>query len=139
MESDGNEDRQGAHSCTGVNDSGVKADRPKPSGNQNNNSGSNKRQREDDSKWAWKKIPPRTGKPSTILKNKKTYHWCPKHAMWTVHTPEECKLTKKQSAVANVATDTSKEDDKDKEKTNDKVQVDQAYQSIITSGGRVFA
>ena len=43
-------------------------------------------------KWAWKKVPPSSGASSTKFVNTKTYHWCVKHAMWTIHTPADCKL-----------------------------------------------
>jgi hypothetical protein len=42
----------------------------------------------------------------TITKNKKTYHWCPKHAQWCIHTPTECKLTEPKKATAPVAQET---------------------------------
>jgi hypothetical protein len=43
-------------------------------------------------KYGWKKIPPKPGKPNRMVwkPNGKTYHWCPKHRQWTIHTPEEC-------------------------------------------------
>lgn len=40
--------------------------------------------------WAWKKIPPKSGEPNKKLMKGKTYHWCPNHLMWTIHTPQEC-------------------------------------------------
>lgn len=41
---------------------------------------------------AWKKVPPKDGAAQTIKKDGRTYHWCIKHAMWTMHKPSECKL-----------------------------------------------
>jgi hypothetical protein len=96
----------------------------------------NKRQKIDDKKWAWKQVAPKTGTPHTMEKNKKTYHWCVKHAMWTIHRPEECRLNQKQTITANVTVEEEKETEKKEKET---VQVDQAYQSIISSGGRIFA
>jgi hypothetical protein len=41
----------------------------------------------------WKKIAPKEGEPTTIVKNGKTYHWCTKcrngKGMWALHTTEE--------------------------------------------------
>jgi hypothetical protein len=42
--------------------------------------------------------PPKSGEPSTkrIYSDgkHKTYHWCPYHNEWTIHTPAECKRLK---------------------------------------------
>jgi hypothetical protein len=43
-----------------------------------------------DKKWAWKEKPPKDGELKTKKYAKKTYHWCPKHSAWTIHSPEEC-------------------------------------------------
>ena len=42
-------------------------------------------------KWAWKKVEPAEGEPKQKQFNGKTYHWCPNHQQWTIHTPEECR------------------------------------------------
>jgi hypothetical protein len=48
-----------------------------------------------DKKYAWKRIPPKDGDP--VIKKvyvngiSKTYHCCPYHLQWTVHSPKECK------------------------------------------------
>jgi hypothetical protein len=34
---------------------------------------------------------PADGQPKTKKVNNKTYHWCPNHQSWTIHTPAECK------------------------------------------------
>jgi hypothetical protein len=100
---------------------------------------SNKRDRDNEGKWAWKRIAPKQGKPSTFVRGNKTYHWCHKHRMWTIHTPEECTL-KQPLPEVNSTTEEKKETTKEnKESKKDKVQMDQAYQTIINSGGRVFA
>jgi hypothetical protein len=48
-----------------------------------------------DKKYAWKKIPPKNGDPSTKKVHlngiSKTYYWCPHHQQWIVHSPKECK------------------------------------------------
>ena len=46
----------------------------------------------DAEKWAWKKVPPASGASSTKVVNTKTYRCCVKYAMWTIHTPSDCKL-----------------------------------------------
>ena len=51
-----------------------------------------------DKKYAWKLIPPKAGEPSvkSVLDDgkRKTYHWCPYHNQWTIHSPSECKKLK---------------------------------------------
>jgi hypothetical protein len=39
---------------------------------------------------AWKKVAPKGNEATTKSVNNKTFHWCPKHKMWTVHKPAEC-------------------------------------------------
>ena len=46
----------------------------------------------DAEKWAWKKVPPESDASSTKVVHTKTYHWCVKHAMWTIHTLDNYKL-----------------------------------------------
>jgi hypothetical protein len=51
-------------------------------------------QQDMDKKYAWKRVPPKSGEPSTKKmysdgKNK-IYHWCPNHNQWTIHTAAEC-------------------------------------------------
>lgn len=47
----------------------------------------------DDEKFAWKKVPPKDGEPKTKIVNGKTYyHGCP-HNIWTIHKPEDCRMT----------------------------------------------
>jgi len=59
-------------------------------------SGSNANSQQDmDKRYAWKRVPPKSGEPSTKKmysdgKNK-IYHWCPHHNQWTIHTAAECK------------------------------------------------
>ena len=62
---------------------------------------SNKKGRSNTDKWAWKKDPPKDSDPKTKQFNHKTYHWCHKHQMWTLHKPSECKL-KQATAAKNV-------------------------------------
>ena len=46
--------------------------------------------------WKEKKV---TGK-EVLVKNNKTYHWCPYHRAYTIHKPDDCRLaTKKQKSV----------------------------------------
>ena len=43
-----------------------------------------------------------TGK-EVLVKNNKTYHWCPYHRAYTIHKPEECRMsTKKQKTDKEV-------------------------------------
>jgi hypothetical protein len=52
-------------------------------------------QQDMDKRYAWKKIPPKSGEPSTkkmLVDGKhKVYYWCPHHLEWTIHKPSECK------------------------------------------------
>ena len=45
-------------------------------------------------KYAWKDVVPKSGDPKTMDKNGKTYHWCPHHKAWTLHTAENCRMSK---------------------------------------------
>jgi hypothetical protein len=40
---------------------------------------------DNEEKWKWKKVPPKAGQATTIKKNKKEYHWCPKHKQWCIY------------------------------------------------------
>ena len=39
----------------------------------------------------WMLVKPSEGQPKTKKVNNKTYHWCPNHQSWTIHTPADCK------------------------------------------------
>ena len=45
-------------------------------------------------KYAWKLVPPASGKPKTKEVNKKAYHFCPHHnnnaGAWVIHHPNKC-------------------------------------------------
>ena len=49
------------------------------------------------SSWKEKKV---TGK-EVLVKNNKTYHWCPYHRAYTIHKPDECKLSTKKQKTDN--------------------------------------
>jgi hypothetical protein len=55
-------------------------------------------QQDMDKKYAWKRMPPKSGEPSTKRMysdgKHKTYYWFPHHEQWTIHTPAECKRLK---------------------------------------------
>jgi hypothetical protein len=48
------------------------------------------KKKDNDKNYAWKKVPPKEGEPHTKKMRQKTYHWCPNHKAWTVHSPSEC-------------------------------------------------
>ena len=51
---------------------------------------------------AWKKVPPKAGKPLTKKIKNKDFHWC-KHCMaWTMHLPTDCRL-KDRAKPSNTA------------------------------------
>jgi hypothetical protein len=97
-----------------------------------------KRTKEREDKYAWKKVPPKAGKPTKFMRNKKTYHWCPKHSAWTIHTPEEFKLTNEVN-IANTTTETNNRDEESgKDKDEGSICIDQAYNTIVSNGGRML-
>jgi hypothetical protein len=53
--------------------------------------GPNDTPRKNDKKWAWKDKKPKDNESKTKKVDGKTYHWCPKHKAWTIHSPAECK------------------------------------------------
>jgi hypothetical protein len=40
----------------------------------------------------WKKKEPNSTEPHDKMVNGKKYHWCPKHKLWTIHSPSDCTL-----------------------------------------------
>jgi hypothetical protein len=56
--------------------------------------------------FAWKAVAP-TDKSKSKVVNNKTYHWCPGHKAWTLHTAAECRLAGKESTTATSSTDKS--------------------------------
>jgi len=65
----------------------------------------------------WKKVAPKSGGPTTIQKNGRTYHWCPNHQAWTYHKPEECKGKEfRKEESGNEKNDNEKKDDEKKDK-----------------------
>jgi hypothetical protein len=84
--------------------------------------------------WAWKKVPPKPGKPTTMKKIKRDYHWCPKHKLWCIHRPEECK--RPESPVANETVTVA--EDQESRASSTSVRNDPILQSIVNNG-RVFA
>ncbi len=51
--------------------------------------------RDEDSKYKWKLKAPKDGESTSkmVLSDgeKKKYHWCEYHKLWTIHSPKECK------------------------------------------------
>jgi hypothetical protein len=95
------------------------------------NNDRNNRNYRDETKYAWKKIAPKPGKPHVLQKNKKTYHWCANHAAWCIHTQEQCELK-------NIASETTENSEPTPEATPARIIVDPVLQSIVGSG-RIFA
>jgi hypothetical protein len=52
--------------------------------------------------FAWKAVAP-TDKSKTKVVNSKTYHWCPQHKAWTLHTAGECRLASKEAPTPTTA------------------------------------
>jgi hypothetical protein len=59
--------------------------------------------------FAWKKDRPKATEPQSKMYNKKRYHWCEKHGMWSIHTPEQCFL-KDKVVSSNSATNSTSGD-----------------------------
>eukprot|EP00978_Attheya_sp_CCMP212_P038792 scaffold195892_cov65-Attheya_sp.AAC.1 len=59
--------------------------------------GDNKRasKKKDDPDFAWKLM--RKAGETTRKVNNKVYHWCSKHNAWTLHKPDDCRLTQDSS------------------------------------------
>lgn len=88
---------------------------------------SNKSTKDDkEDKWAWKKKPPKSGKPWTKKLNEKTYHWCKWHKAWVVHDPTACRLRTGNTTSSNANTSEPEESS-----NNEGTQV-QAMQAIVT-------
>ena len=55
----------------------------------------------------WKLQAPKDGEPKVKEVNGKSFNWCPRHQLWTVHTPAECNLLKQQSFTNTTGQSTS--------------------------------
>jgi hypothetical protein len=92
-------------------------------------------QQDMDRKYAWKKIPPKSGEPSTKKMNvdgkHKVYYWCPNHLEWTIHKPSECRRLRprrKNQDYKNKKA-TKRQNFKDKKKAY--IQAKAAYQACL--------
>ena len=70
----------------------------------------------DDKKWAWKLNTLMANAPQTKQFESETYHWCPKHVAWTLHSPADCRKgeTPNKTAVATPVKTPTKKADADK-------------------------
>jgi hypothetical protein len=50
---------------------------------------------------AWKKLPPKDGKPTVKDVGGKKYQWCVHHTAWGVHSAQECHLGASRKGAAN--------------------------------------
>jgi hypothetical protein len=62
------------------------------------NKGSKTKGKDKKNKYDWKKTSPAAGKSHTFVwpDNGKTYHWCPNHKAWAIHSPDECTKNERQ-------------------------------------------
>jgi hypothetical protein len=92
-------------------------------------------QQDMDRKYAWKKIPPKSGEPSTkkmyVDGKHKVYYWCPHHLEWTIHKPSECKrlMPRKKNQDYKNKKATKRQNFKDKNKAY--IQAKAAYQACL--------
>ena len=92
-------------------------------------------QQDMDKKYAWKKVPPKSGEPLTkrmyVDGKYKVYYWCPNHLEWTNHKPSECRRLRprrKNQDYKNKKT-TKKQNFKNKKKAY--IQAKAAYQAML--------
>jgi hypothetical protein len=93
---------------------------------------------------AWKKTPPAAGAEHTIKKNKKEYHWCPKHKMWCIHRPDQCQLLGNgQQPVANETVSNASDSSSITPSTTTEVpppmRIDPVLQTFVSGTGRIFS
>ena len=84
----------------------------------------------DSGKWAWKSVAPQANQAQTKEYNSKTYHWCPNHVMWCIHTPAECKGIKKAAPEASDAS-TMNTDDDDTTASKRKLELTNAFHAFV--------
>ena len=56
-----------------------------------------KQSKKKDERFAWKEK--KVAGKETLVKNNKTYHWCPYQKAYTIHKPAECRLSSKKPKV----------------------------------------
>jgi hypothetical protein len=71
---------------------------------------------------AWKKIPPKAGEATIKQVDKKTYHFCPNHKAWCIHTAVQCTLKPPTSSLPI---------DETKGEEADKLVINRAYHAIV--------
>jgi hypothetical protein len=87
-------------------------------------------------KYAWKRVPPKSGKPSTKRVYSdgkyKIYHRCPYHNQWTVHAPADCKRLKPTRGKKDYKNRkaTKRQDFKDKKQAF--IQAKAAYEACLS-------
>jgi hypothetical protein len=69
--------------------------------------GNKKPKNGDTDKWAWKAIAPKANQSQTKQVNNKTYHWCPNHVKWCIHTPADCKGFAKATVPTSISGSTT--------------------------------
>ena len=79
--------------------------------------------KENKEKPKWKTVSPKVGEPTTKSSNGKTYHWCPNHNKWTIHSASECRGLKKYDAPTPSVTSNQEEKKKKKSKQELKMKV----------------
>jgi hypothetical protein len=95
-------------------------------------------QQDMDKKYAWKRVPPKSGEPSTKRmysdgKNK-TYHWCPHHNEWTIHTAAECKRLKPTRGKKDYKNKKAFKSQNFKDKKQAFIQAKAAYEACLGAG-----
>jgi hypothetical protein len=73
---------------------------------------------------AWKRVPLKVGEPKTKTMDGKTYHYCPNHKAWCIHTLDQCLLKTATNANPVIGSE-------NKIAEEDKLVINRAYHAII--------
>jgi hypothetical protein len=86
-------------------------------------------------KYAWKKVPPKSGEPSTkkmyVDGKHKVYYWCPHHLEWTIHKPSECKRLRPRKKNQDYKNKKAAKRQNFKDKKKAYIQAKAAYQACL--------
>jgi hypothetical protein len=104
----------------------VRKDKAKPRDNKGKQANKNGKKEYELPKW--KTTPPKGDQPKTKVVDKRTYHWCHKHKMWTMHKPEDCRKSSKPPAKTTTEKSESNEAEVQK---NTNLRVSQALSAIL--------
>jgi hypothetical protein len=92
-------------------------------------------QQDMDKRYAWKRVPPKSGEPSTkrmcVDGKQKVYYWCPHHLEWTIHKPSECKRLRPRRKNQDYKNKKARKRQNFKDKKKAYIQAKAAYQACF--------